>query len=476
MLPAAHLRKVVDWARERGAVVASDECYLPLGWDDRAGLGARRRRSAAATTTGVLAVHSLSKRSNLAGYRAGFVAGDPALVAELLEVRKHAGMIVPAPVQAAMVAALGDETHVDAAARAVRARRRDVLRPALGTAGFDDRRTPRPACTCGRTRDEDCWATVDWLAERGILVAPGDFYGPAGDAARPGRADRHRRAGRRGPGPAGAMTDGTTGRYAGVRAAVLGTGLIGGSVLLRLADAGLDVAGWDPDPVTRTERARERGLTAPETVEQAVAGRDVVFLCGPLPTLPRTLAQVAELTAPGCVLTDVGSTKAEVAEAADRLGFTDRFVPGHPMAGAESAGLTAAYTTLLAGAAWVLCPAPAATLAFRWLTGLLVEVFGARVVPMNPASTTRWPRSPRTCRTCWPVRWPGRSSGRRCGTPCWRLPRAASPTAPGSPARRLSGPRTCCSATVTGCCTSWPRCAWSWMSLPPRCGPATPTR
>jgi len=179
------------------------------------------------------------------------------------------------------------------------------------------------------------------------------------------------------------MTDGTTGRYAGVRAAVLGTGLIGGSVLLRLADAGLDVAGWDPDPVTR-ERARERGLTAPDTVEQAVAGRDVVFLCGPLPTLPRTLAQVAELTAPGCVLTDVGSAKAQVAEAAGRLGLTDRFVPGHPMAGAESAGLTAASTTLLAGAAWVLCPAPGpATLAFRWLTGLLVEVFGARVVPMS---------------------------------------------------------------------------------------------
>ncbi|MEU7842457.1 prephenate dehydrogenase/arogenate dehydrogenase family protein [Micromonospora sp. NPDC049114] len=179
------------------------------------------------------------------------------------------------------------------------------------------------------------------------------------------------------------MTDGGTGRYANVRAAVLGTGLIGGSLLLRLADAGLDVAGWDPDPVTR-ERARERGVTAPATIEQAVAGRDVVFLCGPLPTLPRTLAQVADLTAPGCVLTDVGSTKVEVAAAADRLGLTDRFVPGHPMAGAESAGLTAASPALLTGAAWVLCPATgAATLAFRWLTGLLVELFEARVVPMS---------------------------------------------------------------------------------------------
>ncbi|MFE9916671.1 prephenate dehydrogenase [Micromonospora sp. NPDC005553] len=182
------------------------------------------------------------------------------------------------------------------------------------------------------------------------------------------------------------MTDGTTGRYAGVRAAVIGTGLIGGSALLRLAEAGLDVVGWDPDPSTR-ERAQDRGVVAPATIEQAVAGRDVVFLCGPLPTLAGTLALVAELTAPGCVLTDVGSTKVEVAEAADRLGLTDRFVPGHPMAGAESAGLTAASPTLLAGAAWVLCPAPGtATDAFRWLTGLLVELFGARVVPMSASA------------------------------------------------------------------------------------------
>ncbi|PWR06094.1 prephenate dehydrogenase/arogenate dehydrogenase family protein [Micromonospora acroterricola] len=179
------------------------------------------------------------------------------------------------------------------------------------------------------------------------------------------------------------MTDRGTKRYAGIRAAVVGTGLIGGSVLLRLAESGLDVAGWDPDLATR-EQARARGVAAPDTLEQAVADRDVVFLGGPLPTLPRTLARVAAATAPGCVLTDVGSTKVEVAEAADRLGLTDRFVPGHPMAGAESAGLAAASTTLLAGAAWVLCPAPgAATAGFRWLTGLLVELFDARVVPMS---------------------------------------------------------------------------------------------
>ncbi|NJP32324.1 prephenate dehydrogenase [Micromonospora thermarum] len=189
-----------------------------------------------------------------------------------------------------------------------------------------------------------------------------------------------------GDGTAGPGRPEAGGGYAGVRAAVVGTGLIGGSVLLRLRDAGLDVTGWDPDPATR-EHARRQWVTAPETVEEAVAGRDVVFLCGPLPTLPATLPLVAAASPPGCVLTDVGSTKAEVAAAAARHGLLDRFVPGHPMAGAESAGLTAAAPTLLDGAAWVLCPAAGpATGAFRWLTGLLLEVFRARVVPMAAAA------------------------------------------------------------------------------------------
>jgi succinyldiaminopimelate transaminase len=175
VLPAAHLRKVVDWARERGAVVASDECYLPLGWD-------AEPVSALSVCdddfTGVLAVHSLSKRSNLAGYRAGFVAGDPALVADLLAVRKHAGMIVPAPVQAAMVAALGDEEHV-ADQRRRYAARREVLRAALTRAGFTIEHS-EAGLYLWATRGEDCWATVESLAALGVLVAPGAFYGPAG--------------------------------------------------------------------------------------------------------------------------------------------------------------------------------------------------------------------------------------------------------------------------------------------------------
>ena len=175
VLPEAHLRKMVDWARERGAVLASDECYLPLGWDTQPS-------SVLSVCDGsyerVLAVHSLSKRSNLAGYRAGFVAGDPALVARLLEVRKHAGMIVPEPVQAAMVAALGDDSHAKAQ-RERYAARRAALRAALTGAGFTIEHS-EAGLYLWATRGEDCWSTVDWFAQRGILVAPGEFYGPAG--------------------------------------------------------------------------------------------------------------------------------------------------------------------------------------------------------------------------------------------------------------------------------------------------------
>ncbi|MEV4350371.1 succinyldiaminopimelate transaminase [Actinoplanes sp. NPDC049596] len=178
VLPVDHLRKVVDWARERGAVVASDECYLSLGWETRP-VSVLDDAVTGGDYTGVLAVHSLSKRSNLAGYRAGFVGGDPALVKELLAVRKHAGMIVPAPVQAAMIAALGDETHV-AEQRDRYAARRDTLRTALVKAGFEISHS-EAGLYLWSTRGEDSWQTVDWLADRGILAAPGAFYGPAGE-------------------------------------------------------------------------------------------------------------------------------------------------------------------------------------------------------------------------------------------------------------------------------------------------------
>src|SRR6195952_202566 len=129
VLPAAHLRKVVDWARERGVLVVSDECYSEFGWNAEPA-SVLHPDVCGDTHEGLLAVHSLSKRSNLAGYRAGFVAGDPDVVRRLLEVRKHAGLIVPAPVQAAMVACLDDDDHVEQQRKRYAARR-EVLRPAL---------------------------------------------------------------------------------------------------------------------------------------------------------------------------------------------------------------------------------------------------------------------------------------------------------------------------------------------------------
>jgi succinyldiaminopimelate transaminase len=177
VLPVEHLRKVVAWARERGAVVVSDECYLTLGWETEP-VSVLSDAVCGGDATGLIAVHSLSKRSNLAGYRAGFLAGDPALVAELLAVRKHAGMIVPAPVQAAMIAALGDEGHVTEQRSRYAARRAD-LRPALTAAGFEITHS-EAGLYLWASRGEDCWVTVEWLAGFGILAAPGAFYGPAG--------------------------------------------------------------------------------------------------------------------------------------------------------------------------------------------------------------------------------------------------------------------------------------------------------
>jgi succinyldiaminopimelate transaminase len=177
VLGVEHLRKVVGWARERGALIASDECYLGLGWDAEP-VSVLHPSVCHGDHSGLLAVHSLSKTSSLAGYRAGFVAGDPAVVAELLAVRKHAGMMVPTPVQAAMVAALDDDAH-EREQRERYARRREMLMPAVQSAGLTADNS-EAGLYIWATRGEPCRDTVAWLAQRGILVAPGEFYGPRG--------------------------------------------------------------------------------------------------------------------------------------------------------------------------------------------------------------------------------------------------------------------------------------------------------
>jgi succinyldiaminopimelate transaminase len=177
VLDAARLRGVVDWARSHGILVASDECYLELGWEAEP-VSVLHPSVSGGDVSGVLALHSLSKRSNLAGYRAGFAAGDADAVAAVVEARKHIGLLVPAPVQAALVAALGDDAHV-AEQKARYARRRALLRPAVEAAGFRVEHS-EAGLYLWLTRDEACWDTVAALADVGVLVAPGEFYGEAG--------------------------------------------------------------------------------------------------------------------------------------------------------------------------------------------------------------------------------------------------------------------------------------------------------
>ena len=185
------LARVVVWARRRGAVVVSDECYAELAWaepwategvpsllDPRV---AGARDDGSSDLSGLVCLYSLSKQSNLAGYRAAFLAGDPAIVGALTQVRKHSGMLMPAPVQAAMVAALGDDAHV-AAQREIYRRRRRVLVEATAAAGLVN----DPASAAGLylwlsgPRNMSAFDLVGAFAELGIVVAPGDFYGEAG--------------------------------------------------------------------------------------------------------------------------------------------------------------------------------------------------------------------------------------------------------------------------------------------------------
>ncbi|HEX7739203.1 MAG TPA: succinyldiaminopimelate transaminase [Marmoricola sp.] len=177
ILPVEHLRKMVDWCRERGTLLVSDECYLECVWEGEA-VSVLDPAVNGGSLDGILAVHSLSKRSNLAGYRCAFVAGDPKVVGELLAVRKNLGLQMPGPQQHAMIAALEDDEHV-AEQHARYAARRADLRAALEGAGFRIDHS-EASLYLWSTREEDCWETVGWFADRGILVAPGSFYGTDG--------------------------------------------------------------------------------------------------------------------------------------------------------------------------------------------------------------------------------------------------------------------------------------------------------
>lgn len=177
VLSALELREIVKRGREIGAPIVSDECYIELGWSVTP-VSILDRSVNDGDLSGILAVHSLSKRSNLAGYRSGAVSGDQELINDIVGLRKHAGMLMPTPVQHATIAGLADTKHVEVQ-KAKYGARRDVLHTALVNAGFSISHS-EAGLYLWATRNEDCFATVDWLATRGILVAPGDFYGVSG--------------------------------------------------------------------------------------------------------------------------------------------------------------------------------------------------------------------------------------------------------------------------------------------------------
>lgn len=177
VMSAGDLRDAVASARAHGALVASDECYLEFGWDAEP-VSILSDDVVGKDATGVIALHALSKRSNMAGYRFGAVAGDTSVIDGLLEIRKHLGLMVPLPVQHAAETAWSDEAHV-VVQRDRYMRRRDTLRPALESAGFRIDHS-EAGLYLWATRGEDCWVTAGALADQGILVAPGDFYGEAG--------------------------------------------------------------------------------------------------------------------------------------------------------------------------------------------------------------------------------------------------------------------------------------------------------
>ncbi|HLP23805.1 MAG TPA: aminotransferase class I/II-fold pyridoxal phosphate-dependent enzyme, partial [Microbacteriaceae bacterium] len=169
------LRRAVERARELGAVIVNDECYAELPWTVAEIPCILDHRVSSGDHSGILAIYSLSKQSNMAGYRAALVAGDAVLIERLTVVRKHAGMIVPGPVQHAMAIALADDTHVGEQRERYRARRARLL-PALEAAGFRIDYSDA-GLYLWATEQRDAWESIARLAALGILAGPGHFYG-----------------------------------------------------------------------------------------------------------------------------------------------------------------------------------------------------------------------------------------------------------------------------------------------------------
>jgi succinyldiaminopimelate transaminase len=175
VLSQKQMREIISWARATETTLVSDECYIELGWESEP---VSLLQVCDGDTSGILIVHSLSKSFNAAGYRAAFIAGDRALIAQVREIRKHLGLIMPAPIQHAMAAALSHPEDIGIQKERYRARRQK-LSAALVAAGLEISES-QAGLYLWATRAEDCWRTVAWAAERGVLVTPGEFYGEKG--------------------------------------------------------------------------------------------------------------------------------------------------------------------------------------------------------------------------------------------------------------------------------------------------------
>jgi succinyldiaminopimelate transaminase len=178
VLDVNELKAAVDRARELGALLASDECYAELGWDDWSDKlipSALDPRVCGDSHEGILVCYSLSKQSNLAGYRAAFAVGEASLIKGLVNLRMHSGLNTPAPTQKVMTVALGDYEHV-AVEKELYRERREILLAAVRGYGFE-LSDSEAGLYLWATLGEDCWKTVDRMAELGIVVVPGTFYG-----------------------------------------------------------------------------------------------------------------------------------------------------------------------------------------------------------------------------------------------------------------------------------------------------------
>ena len=179
VLGVAGFAKAIARARELGALLASDECYAELGWseswDKEVIPSVLDPRVCGDSHEGILCVYSLSKQSNMAGYRAAFAVGAKDLIRDLVNLRMHTGMIMPLPTQQAVIAALADSTHV-AAEKEIYSKRRATLLAAVTDFGFEVTDS-EAGLYLWATMGQDCWSTVDQMAELGIVVVPGSFYG-----------------------------------------------------------------------------------------------------------------------------------------------------------------------------------------------------------------------------------------------------------------------------------------------------------